>query len=66
MFTDKIYTIISNGVATIGGKYIIPKVIGTVIMSYTDDDGKLHTHKLNNLIYFLDSPVNIISATALD
>ena len=30
MFTDNIDTIVSNGVATIGGKYIITKEIGTV------------------------------------
>ena len=33
MFTDKIDTIISNGVATVGGKYIIPK--GTAQLSGT-------------------------------
>ena len=33
MLTDKIYPIIYIGVATIGGKYIIPKEIGTVILS---------------------------------
>ena len=31
MFTVKIDTIIFNGVATIGGNDLIPKVIGTVI-----------------------------------
>ena len=29
IFTDKIETIIYNGVANIAGKYLIPKVIGT-------------------------------------
>ena len=43
MFTDRIDPIISNGVATIEGKYLIPKGIGTVIWSWTDDDGQLHT-----------------------
>ena len=63
MFTDKIETNISNGFDTIVGKDIIPKGIGTVNCSCTDDEGKLHTNKLNNLLYFIDSPVNILSAT---
>ena len=50
MFTEKIYNIISNGVANIGGRYIITKGIGTVIRSCTDVEGKLHTNKLNNII----------------
>ena len=33
IFTDNIEPIISNEVETIGGKYLIPKVIGTVIWS---------------------------------
>ena len=37
MFTYKIEPIISNGVSTIGGKYIIPKGIGKVIWYWTDD-----------------------------
>ena len=37
MLTDNIDTIIPNGVATIGVKYLIPKGIGTVIWSWTDD-----------------------------
>ena len=40
MFTDKIYPIIYNVVATIGGKYLIPKGIGTFIWSWTDNEGK--------------------------
>ena len=66
MFTEKIEPIISNGVSTIGGKDIIKKLIGTVSWSWTDEEGKLHTKKLNNLIYFPDSPVNILSGTVLD
>ena len=54
MFTDKIYPIISNVVATIGGKDHTPKVVVTVILSWTDDEGKLQTNKLNNVIYFKD------------
>ena len=65
MFTDNIDTIISNGVATICGKDVIPKYIGTVIWSWIDDEGVLHTNKLNNVLYFPDSLVNILSETSL-
>ena len=50
MFTYNIDPIIYNGVATIGRKYIIPKVIGTVIWYCSDDGVQLHTNKLNNVI----------------
>ena len=65
MFTDKIEPIISNGVATIGRKDLITKRIGTVIWSSTDDEGKLHTNRSNNILYFLESSVNILNATEL-
>ena len=51
--------------ATIGVQDIIPKVIGAVSWYWTDDEGKLHTNKLNNVIYYPESPVNILRATAL-
>ena len=47
IFTDKIHTIVSNGVETIGEQYIIPKGIGIVSWSCTDDEGKLYTNILN-------------------
>ena len=65
IFTYKIETIISNEVATICGKDLIPKGISTVSWYWTDDEGKLHTSKLNNVLYFPNSPVKILSATSL-
>ena len=65
MFNEKIDAIISNGVETIGGNDLIPKGIGKVIWYWTDGAGKLHTKKLNNVINFTESPVNILSATEL-
>ena len=53
MFTEKIDPIISNGVANIGGKDLIPKVIRTVSWSWNYDEFQLHTKKFNNLIYFI-------------
>ena len=57
MFTDKIDPIIFNGMETIGGKYIIPKGIVTVIWYWTDYEGKIYTNKLNNLLAALKKVV---------
>ena len=65
MFYYKIDPIIDNGVATIGLKDLIPKWIGAVSWSCNDDEGQMHTNKFDNILYILDSPVNILSATAL-
>ena len=64
MFSDKIDPVIYIGVADIGPKYLIPKVIGIVRWYCTYDERQLHTNKLNNIIHIPDSPVNIIIATA--
>ena len=66
MFTDKIEPRISNVVATIGRKCFIPKGIRIVSWSYIDDEVQLNTNKLNNIIYFIGSPVNIVRKDALD
>ena len=52
--------------ATIGVKGLISKGIGTVSWCWNDDEGQLHTNKFNGVPYFPCSPVNILSATALD
>ena len=65
MFTDKIYPTIFNGVINIGGKYLTLKGIGTVIWFCTNDEEKLQTNEFNNALYFPESPVIILSATAL-
>ena len=65
MLTDKVEPIISNGVATIGGNNLIHKEIVTVSWSWNDDEVQLHIKRLNNSLHFTDSPVNILSATAL-
>ena len=38
------------------------KTIGTISWSWTDDKGQLHTQKMNNVLYFTDSAINILSA----
>ena len=61
MFTYKIEPIIINGVVTMGGKYLITKEISTVIWSWTYDKLQPHATKMNNVMYFPDSPFNILS-----
>ena len=65
MSTDKIEPIIFTRVATIGVKVSITKLICTVNWYWTYDEGKLQTSKLNNGLYFTESPFKILSATAL-
>ena len=56
----------STGVATIGGLYLSPHFIGNIRTSWYDDDEKLYDCILRGVLYFPDSPVNIISVTALE
>ena len=65
MLNDKKDTIIYNVMANIAVKDLIPKGSVTVSCSRIDGEGKLHTKKSNNVLYFPYSPVNIINATTL-
>ena len=65
MHTDKIEPIISNGLATIGGRYLISKGIVKVSWPWTDDEGQMKTKKSNNVLYFTYSSVNIPSKNSL-
>ena len=62
MLNEKIDIIVTNVVVTIGVKYIIPKGVFEVSWSCTYDELQLHNKKLNNVLYFPYSSVNIISA----
>ena len=55
----------STGVATIGGKDHRPEGIGTIRLSWRDDEGKSYTYHLKNTLFFTESPVNILSVTKL-
>jgi len=52
------------GVATIGGTDFKPAGIGTVEWTWTDDNGRRHTMRIENVLYFPQSPVNVLSVTA--
>ena len=47
MVIDKIRNTITNGVETIGGKYLIQKGVGMFSWYWTDGEVKLHTKKFN-------------------
>ena len=65
MLIDRIEPIIYNAVASIGWKDLIPKGIGMVSWSWTDSEGQPHTKKLKILLYFTESLVHTLSASAL-
>ena len=50
-------------VATIGSKQHVSAVIGTVRWKCKDDDGVFHTFEIQDVPYFPDFPVNILSVT---
>ena len=64
MFVDFKETAVGM-VATIGGKLNRPAGIGTVEWKWKDDYGKTHTYHLEQVLYFPQSPINIMSVTEL-
>ena len=50
-------------VATIGGRGHAPSGIGTVKWSWKDDAGGTHEFQIHNVLYFPQSPINILSVT---
>ena len=52
-------------VATIGGAKNSAAGMGTTQWSWNDDDGTHHTIDVENVLYFPQSPVNILSITSL-
>ncbi len=57
--TDKHY------VATIGGSKNVAQGMGTVRWRWRDDNGKEHAMNIENVLFFPQSPVNILSVTCL-
>ena len=50
-------------VTTIGGSHNRANGVDTVVLNRKDENGKLHTFEVKDVLYFLDSPVNILSVT---
>jgi len=57
--TDQFY------VATIGGEANSAQGMGTVRWTWRDDNGDSHTFDIQNVLYFPQSPVNMLSVTTL-
>ena len=53
----------AHKVATIGGRGHTPAGTGTVSWTLMDDKGKSHTYLVENVLYFPQSPINILSVT---
>ena len=54
-----------NYVATVGGAKNSAAGMGTTRWRWKDDGGKQHTIDIKNVLYFPQSPVNILSITSL-
>ena len=63
MYVGEIKPIESHKVATIGGKGHSPAGIGTVSWSWNDDVGHKHEYLVQNVLFFPQSPINILSVT---
>ena len=65
MFVGEMRSSTNQGVATIGGKGHQPSGIGTVRWTWRDDIGKLHEFLIEDVLFFPQSPNNILSVTYL-
>ena len=54
----------SSSVVTIGGSDFYPTSIGDVKLTWTDDEGIPYRTVLKDIVYFPNSPVNVLSVTA--
>ena len=64
MFVGDLTPVINHKVATIGGKGHQPSGIGTVRWTWRDVKGKMHQYNIEDVLYFPESPINILSVTA--
>ena len=65
MFEGEIKRTNQHSVATIGGSKNSSAGMGTVNWRWKDDHGKSYTMKIKDVLFFPDSPVNILSITCL-
>ncbi len=63
MFVGEIRPLEQHFVATIGGNKNNAAGIGTVRWKWKDDNGKMHTYDIKNILFFPQSPINILSIT---
>ena len=63
MFIGNMRTTDQHYVATIAGQKSAAAAMGTVRWKWKDDDGKVHSYDIHDVLYFPTSPVNILSIT---
>ena len=63
MFVGVIIKFSNQQFATIGGKLHRPSVIGTFKWMWHDDSRKSHEYLVEDVLFFLQSPINIMSVT---
>ena len=63
MFVGDLSEELSHTVATIGGKRHMPSGVGTVKWRWNDDNGTYHEYLVENVLYFPQSPINVLSVT---
>ena len=64
MFVGDLKQVTKHKVATIGGKGHAPSGLGTVKWRWVDDNGKSHEYLIHDVLYFPQSPINILSVTS--
>ena len=64
MYVGEMQQIHNTNVATIGGKGHPVSGIGTVKWHWKDDDGVGHEFLVEDVLYFPQSPINILSVTS--
>ena len=64
MFVGDISKVQSHSVATIGGKGHFASGVGTVRWRWKDDYGSTHEYLVENVLYFPQLPINILSITS--
>ena len=64
MFVGTIEPCSNHRVATIGGKGHSASGLGTVRWTWHDDYGKTHEYLVEGVLYFPQSPINILSVTS--
>ena len=63
MFVVEIIKVSNQQVATIGGKGYQPSGIGTVKLIWRDDPGKSYKYLVEDVLFFPQSPINILNVT---
>ena len=63
MYVSDITPVTMHKVATIGGCGHAPADVGNVRWNWIDDSGVKHTYLVENVLYFPQSPINILSVT---